>query len=595
MISGSRVLLGRAVTIAVVLPIVAVNLSTGFVHAQFTSFNLHEATVPQMQSAMGSGLITSEYLVQQYLKRIDTFDNQGPNLNSILSLNPNAMETARMLDHEREVAGPRGPLHGIPVLLKDNIDTFDLPTTGGALILKDSVPPDDAFLTRKLRDAGAIILGKANLVELANFVSFDMPDGFSAVGGQTLNPYGPGEISPFGSSAGSAVAVASNLAAVAVGTETLGSIIAPSSINSVVGIRPTLGLISRDGIIPIAASQDTAGPISRTVEDAAIMLGAMAGVDPNDPATAASAGRVPADYTQFLDPNGLTGKRLGIVRHPILNAPDFISESRLAAAEQAFAELDRLGAVVIDDLDMSSSFFPTFELWGPDVPAVLTYEFYSGIADYLASLGESAPAETLADIIAFNTANADEAIPFGQNILEASEATGGDLTSPIYQEQLESGLRLFGPEGFDALIESHDLDALVFADIWSAFGAIPGYPSISVPAGFDDETGEPISIEFLAGPYSEPDLIELAYGFEQGTLLREPPATTPAIEGDVVGLPPGIEGNPGLVDNPGLGGKLPPGLRGGLPSQSHHSAVPEPTSALLLLIGSFVFLVKRRV
>ncbi len=504
--------------------------------AQVSSFNLIEATIPTMQTAMDAGLINSEYLVGQYLKRIEAFDQQGPALSSVLSLNPSALEIAQALDVERQTTGVRGPLHGIPVLLKDNIDTFDQPTTAGALILADSIPPDDAFLTQRLRDEGAVILGKANLSEFANFISYDLPDGFSALGGQVLNPYGPGDFSPFGSSAGSAAAVAANLAAATVGTETLGSIISPATINGVVGIRPTLGLISRDGVIPIAPTQDTAGPITRTVTDAAIMLGAMTGVDPKDPATAASEGQFHRDYTPFLKADGLQGKRLGVIRSPVLMAPDFLPEGKLALANQAIAELSRLGATVVEDLDLSDSLFPLFDLWGDDLPAVLSYEFPGALADYLATLGDNAPAKDLAEIMAFNEANAAEAIPFGQSIFAESLATGGDLTSEVYLQQLEAGLRLLGPEGFEALLEANNLDALVLADTWSAMGAVPGLPSISVPAGYD-ERGEPGSIEFLAGAFREPELIEIAYAFEQGTLLRLPPESAPAIEGDFVPEP----------------------------------------------------------
>jgi amidase len=521
----------------------------GVLAQELTSFNLIEATIPEMQAAMESGLIDSEYLVGQYLRRIDAFDVNGPMLNSVLSLNPEALNTARALDAERAITGPRGPLHGIPILLKDNIDTVDMPTTAGSIILQDSVPPDDAFLTRRLRDAGAVILGKANLTEFANFVSLEMPNGFSALGGQVLNPYGPGEFDPFGSSAGSAVAVAANLAAVAVGTETLGSIISPASINGVVGIRPTVGLVSRDGIVPISFSQDTAGPITRTVTDAAIMLGAMTGVDENDPATLPSEGRFHTDYTPFLNPNGLEGKRVGIIRSPLLDVPDGISQIKLDAAEVAFAQLESLGATVIDDLDFNDNFFGWLDLFtvipegfpfaGETFPPVMLHEFPVAVADYLESLGPDAPATSLEEIVAFNEAHAAEAIPFGQSVFELSLEIGGDLTDVGYLNELSEGKRLFGEEGFAALLAANDLDALVFTDTWSALGAVPGYPSISVPAGFD-ENGEPVSIEFLAGPFSEPTLIEIAYAFEQGTRLRLPPASAPAIAGDLIPEPSAV-------------------------------------------------------
>ena len=498
--------------------------------AKGATFNLIEATVPEIQAAIEAELITSESLVQQYLNRIETFDNQGPTLNSIIELNPNAIATARALDLERTTSGSRGPLHGIPILLKDNIDTADLPTTAGGLILDGSIPPDDAFITQQLREAGAIILGKANLTEYANFIAFDMPNGFSAVGGQTLNPYGPGVFDVGGSSSGSAAAVAANLAAIAIGTETSGSILSPASSNSLVGIKPTVGLISRDGIIPISATQDTAGPIARTVEDAAILLGTLTGVDPNDPATAASEGLFFDDYTQFLNPEGLEGARLGVLRDPFFS--QFLSEDELALAEQAFDDLEDLGAELVDPLE-----FPNLEeLFGLSFE-VLLYEFNVGIEAYLASLGDDAPAETLADIVAFNEANADEAIPFGQGIFELSLETEGDLTAPEYLEALESGIRLTATEGVDVLLESLDLDALLFPNNIAAFaGARPGYPSITVPAGYTS-AGEPFGLTFLSDAFSEPELIELAYAYEQGTRLRVAPTSTPMIAGDRVTIP----------------------------------------------------------
>ncbi|MEM7797279.1 MAG: amidase family protein [Cyanobacteria bacterium P01_C01_bin.118] len=502
---------------------VALTFGTGVVQA--ATFDLIEATIPDIQLALDTGLITSGKLVQQYLNRIEAYDEQGPALNSIIQLNPNALETAKALDLERSQLAARGPLHGIPILLKDNIDTADLPTTAGALILDGSVPPDDAFLTQRLRDQGAIILGKTNLTEFASFVSVTFPNGFSVVGGQTLNPYGPGIFNVSGSSSGSAVAVAANLAPIAIGTETNGSILDPASSNSVVGLKPTVGLISRDGIIPISATQDTAGPITRTVEDAAILLGTLTGIDPNDPATAASAGLFFEDYTQFLNPDGLAGARLGVIRDPFIS--DFLAEDELLLVDQAFTDLERLGAEIIDvelpNLD---------ELLALDA-SVLVYEFNTGIEAYLGSLGENAPAATLADIVAFNQANADIAIPFGQEVLAFSLAIGGDLTDPLYLEALERDVRVTATEGVDVLLEEFDLDALLYFDgIAAVSGAQSGYPSISVPAGYT-ESGQPLGLTFLNSAFTEPQLIELAYAYEQGTLLRVPPASTPAISAQV--------------------------------------------------------------
>ncbi|MEO1352731.1 MAG: amidase family protein [Cyanobacteria bacterium J06635_15] len=498
--------------------------------AQAATFNLLEATIPEMQAAIDAGLINSEYLVRQYTNRIAAYDHQGPSLNSIIELNPNALETAKALDLERSLSGPQGPLFGIPILLKDNIDTFDLPTTAGGLILDGSIPSDDAFITQQLREAGAIILGKANLTEFANFVAFNMPNGFSAVGGQTLNPYGPGEFDVGGSSSGPAAAIAANLAAISIGTETSGSILSPASNNSLVGIKPTVGLISRDGIIPISATQDTAGPITRTVEDAAILLGALTGIDPTDPATAASEGQFFDDYTPFLNSDGLVGARLGVLRDPFFS--QFLSEDELTLAEQAFDDLERLGAELVDPVE-----FPNLdELFGLGFD-VLLYEFNIGIENYLASLGTDAPAQTLADIVAFNEANAEAAIPFGQQLFELSLATGGDLSDPVYLEELAAGIRLTATEGVDVLLENLDLDALLFPNNIAAFaGARPGYPSITVPAGYTSE-GEPFGLTFLSDAFSEPELIELAYAYEQGTLRRLPPASTPAIAGDRVTVP----------------------------------------------------------
>jgi amidase len=301
----------------------------------------------------------------------------------------------------------------------------------------------------------------------------------SAVNGQTLNPYGPGVFDPSGSSTGSGVSVAANLAAVAVGTETLGSIISPSGWNSAVGIRPTLGLVSRDGIIPITHSQDTAGPIGRSVTDVAVLLGTLAGVDRNDPVTAASEGQIPVNYTQFLNANGLQGKRIGVVRRPLLE-PDFLTLHPLPVVENALVDMKRLGATLVEDLDMSANISSLFELWGDNPPGILMYEFQTAIEKYFASLGEKAPVKTLEELIAFNAAHAEEAIPLGQDLFELSLEFGDRLGSPEYLRQLNEGLRLMGKDGFDALLQANNLDALVFTEAWASLGAIPGYPSISV-------------------------------------------------------------------------------------------------------------------
>ncbi|MEM9657665.1 MAG: amidase family protein, partial [Planctomycetota bacterium] len=437
----------------------------------------------------------------------------------------------------RMATGARGPLHGIPILLKDNIDTFDQPTTAGSLALQGAVPPDDAFLVSQLRDAGAIILGKANLTEFAAFLSPELPNGFSVLGGQTLNPYDPGVLTPLGSSAGSAAAASANLAAATVGTETLGSIISPAAVNGVVGIRPTVGLVSRDGVIPISTTQDTAGPITRTVTDAAIMLTALAGIDPSDPATIGSAGRVPNDYTAFLIPDGLQGKRIGLVRDPNLIAIDPPDEILL---ESAIVALESAGATVVDHLDLSANLFELFGMWEngstpTGAPAVFAYEFVGAMGSYLESLGPDAPVASLAELVDFNVAH-PEAIPFGQAEFEAALATSGDLTNPEYLFQLAEGRRLMGVNGIDQLLSESDLDALVLPYNWGALGAVVGYPSITVPAGIN-EFNAPFALNFLSTPFTEPELFEIAYAFEQAIGPRAPPSSTPAIPGDVIPEP----------------------------------------------------------
>ena len=523
----------RTLAAITTLPIATLILQSRIALA--ATFDLIEATVPEIQAAIDAGVINSEYLVQQYLNRIAAYDDQGPALNSIIELNPNALETAKALDLERSLSGPRGPLFGIPILLKDNIDTFDMPTTAGGLIFKDSIPPDDAFITQQLRDAGAIILGKVNLTEFAAFIDLDLPAGFSVIGGQTLNPYGPGKFQVGGSSSGSAVAIAANLAALSVGTDTGGSILHPSTTNSLVGIRPTVGLISRDGIIPISATQDTAGPMARTVEDAAILLGALTGIDPNDPATTTSKGKFFKDYTPFLNPDGLKGARLGIVQGVF--SSKHISKDEIALSKQAFKDFERLGAELVYEVEFPPNVPDLINTYyGMGFFEVLIPEFKVGIEAYLASLGQDAPAQTLADMIAFNQANAEAAIPFGQDIFELSLATQGDLNEPKYLAAREESIHLIGA-AVEGVLERLDLDALLFPNDLALFAGVrPGYPIITVPAGYTS-TGQPFGLSLLSEAFSEPKLIELAYAYEQGTLHRLPPASTPAIKGDRVTVP----------------------------------------------------------
>lgn len=491
-------------------------------------FALDEMTIAGLQSAMQSGKLSAASITKQYLARIEALDRRGPALRAVIELNPDAPAIARALDQERKTKGPRGPLHGIPVLLKDNIDTHDrMTTTAGSLALKGSIPPRDAFVVQKLREAGAVILGKTNLSEWANFRSSHSTSGWSGRGGQTRNPYVL-DRNPSGSSSGSAVAVSANLCAVAVGTETDGSILSPSSHTGIVGIKPTLGLLSRSGIIPIAHSQDTAGPMARTVADAAILLGSLAGRDSRDGATDTSAGKFFPDYTRFLDPNGLRGARLGVVRH-------FFGAHREAdkLVEAALAEMKRLGAIIIDPADL-----PNHAHFGGAEFEVLLYEFKADLNAYLAGLDSGAPVRSLKEIIEFNEREKESEMPhFGQDVFLKAEAKG-PLTDQAYLDALAKCRRLSRAEGIDAVMDEHQLDALVAptsgpaAVIDHVYGdrdsggstspaAVAGYPSITVPAGF--VSGLPVGISFFGRAFSEPKLLQVAFAFEQATHIRRPP------------------------------------------------------------------------
>ena len=494
------------------------------------TFNLEEATVADINAVFDAGALTSEQLTQLYLNRIDAYDNNGPSINSFLTINPNALETAAALDKERQLTGSRSPMHGIPVLLKDNIDTFDLPTTAGSLALETSIPPNDAFITQQLRDAGAVILGKANLTEYANFLANGMPAGYSSLGGYVFNPYNPvllpgGDgrpvLSPGGSSAGSAAAVAANLTTVSIGTETSGSILSPGNQNSVVGIKPTVGLISRDGIIPIAASQDTAGPFGRTVADAATLLGEITGVDPSDPATSDSEGKFLTDYTQFLNPDSLEGARIGVPKDFYW---DNLTVEQTAIVEEAITVMESLGAIIVNENIPTARELSNFD------SSVLYYEFKRDLNAYLNSLGAEAPVETLADIIAFNEANPEAALKYGQARALRAETTTDESQ---YLEDRATDLRLAKEEGLDFLINKYDLDAVFFpATSGAAIGAKAGYPSIIVPSGYQSN-GAPYGVTFLGTAYSEPTLIGLAYSYEQASMLRVPPTSTPPLPGEI--------------------------------------------------------------
>ena len=494
---------------------------------------MEEWTITEMQSLMESGALTARELVRMYLERIEAIDRQGPCLGSVIEVNPDVLAIAQALDVERQEKGPRGPLHGIPILVKDNIDTADeMTTASGSLALQGVRAKQDAFLVQRLREAGAVILGKANLSEWANFRSEHSISGWSSRGGFTRNPYAL-DRNPCGSSSGSAVAVAANLCAAAVGTETDGSIICPSHTNGIVGIKPTLGLVSRAGIIPIAHSQDTAGPMARTVTDAAILLAAMAGVDPRDPATAAGQDKMLADYTPFLQQDGLKGARIGVARKLFGFNPrvDQLMESCLEAMKW-------LGAELIDPVDLEEKFSET-EM------EVLLYEFKADLNAYLAALGSESPVHSLKEIIEFNQQHAAQAMPyFGQErMLKAEEK--GPLTDDAYLKALETNHRLTRQEGIDAVLQQHRLDALaapsgapawltdlVNGDLYSGGGvsapAVAGYPHITVPAGLID--GLPVGISFFGGAYQEPVLLRLAYAFEQALAARQPPRFLPTVD-----------------------------------------------------------------
>ena len=503
--------------------------------AQVPAFELDEVTVDQLQAAMESGERTSRSIVQAYLDRIEALDRQGPALHAIIETNPEALEIADALDEERRSQGPRGPLHGIPVAIKDNIDTHDrMTTTAGSLALEGSIPPRDAFIVERLREAGAIVLAKANMSEWAYFRGERASSGWSARGGQCKNPYAL-DRNPCGSSSGSGAAAAANLAALTIGTETGGSIMCPSSSNGVVGIKPTVGLWSRSGIIPISHSQDTAGPMCRTVRDAVLLLGPLTGVDPRDAATAASEGRSQTDYSGALDPDGLRGARIGVVR----SFPGFDPDT-LELFEAALRDMEAAGAVLVDPTNLPNA------AWNDALPlTLLEYEFKADLNAYLATLGPDAPVKSLAEIIAFNEANADREMPhFGQERMVSSEARG-PLTDPEYLEAVATVQRRTREDGIDALMDEHQLDALVAptrSPAWltdhimgdrldggSSAGpaAIAGYPDITVPMGFVG--GLPVGVSFFGRAWSEPALIRVAYGYEQATMHRAAPSFAPTL------------------------------------------------------------------
>ncbi|MCA1564328.1 MAG: amidase [Acidobacteria bacterium] len=488
---------------------------------------LEEATIAGLQEGMRGGKWSARELAEKYIERIERYDRKGPALNSVIELNPDALSLAAALDRERKAGRVRSPLHGVPILLKDNIDTADrMQTTAGSLALVGTPAPRDAFIAARLREAGALILGKTNLSEWANFRSTHSSSGWSGRGGQTRNPYAI-DRNPCGSSSGSGVAVAANFAAAAVGTETDGSIVCPSSASGIVGIKPTLGLVSRSGIIPIAHSQDTAGPMARTVADACILLGALTGVDPRDRATQSSGGKSHADYTRFLDAAGLRGARIGVARK-FFGFSDRVDK----LMSDAIDALKRAGATIIDPADL-----PSHGKYDDSEFEVLLYEFKADLNKYLAERGAGVP-RSLKELIEFNERNREREMPyFGQEIFIRAQAKG-PLTSKAYLAALAKNHRLSRAEGIDAVMTKHRLDAIIaptggppwttdlvngdhFSGGSSTPAAVAGYPNINVPAGY--VYGLPVGISFFGRAYSEPVLIRLAYAFEQATRHRRPP------------------------------------------------------------------------
>ncbi len=501
------------------------------------SFELDEKSIQDITQAFERGEYSSEDITRLYLERIEALDHQGPGLHAIIETNPDALQIARELDRERQEKGPRGPLHGIPVVLKDNIDTHDkMTTTAGSLALEGSIPSLDSEVARRLREAGAVILAKANLSEWANFRSFSSSSGWSARGGQCRNPYML-DRNPCGSSSGSAVAVSANLCPVAIGTETNGSIVCPSNANGIVGIKPTVGLVSRRGIVPISHNQDTAGPMARNVADAAALLNIVAGADPGDPSTAEAETRRSPDYTRFLNAEGLQGKRLGVARkyfdfHPKVEA----------VMEAALADLQRLGAVLVDPVE-----FPDSKELGDSSFNVMLYDFRVDLEEYLRGLpGENKP-RTLAELIEFNETHRDREMPwFEQEIFLAAQKTE-EVSESDYLKDLEKMLTFYRAEGIDKLMDDNQLDAIIAptgGPAWtiellygdhggggsSSPAARAGYPNITVPAGFVH--GLPVGISFFGRAWSEPVLIEAAYGYEQGTGHRKPPSFLDTLEWD---------------------------------------------------------------
>jgi len=530
-----RASLGAAAVASTPLIDLAGTESRKFTKNSYSLADREELTIYDFQKKMKEGQLTSRKLVEAFLKRIKEIDQQGPALKSILEINPDALKIADKLDQEYKTKGARSPLHGVPIIIKANISTSDkMTTTAGSLALKGSIPRQDSFLVTKLRQAGAVILGKANLSEWANFRSERSSSGWSSLGGQTKNPYAL-DRNPSGSSSGSAVAVAANLCLVAIGTETDGSVVSPSSACGIVGLKPTVGLISRSGIIPIAHSQDTAGPMARNVTDAALLLSTLTGPDGHDPASQRSVGKYPQDYTKYLDKNGLKGKRIGIARRFF-----GFHEKVDRVMEETIKIMKDQGAVIIDSVDLK-----TGREYSEAEYEVLLYEFKADLNAYLKELGPKAPVHSLKEIIEFNERHRQQVMPYFEQEIFLKAEKKGPLTDKKYLEALKKCRRLSQAEGIDAVLQKHKLEAIIvptdgpasvtdlingdhYLGGSSSPAAVAGYPSLTVPAGYI--FGLPVGISFMGGAFQEPLLIKMAYAFEQAAQVRRPPKFLPTAD-----------------------------------------------------------------
>jgi len=473
-------------------------------------YQIEEITIAGIQEAFDSGELTSWDLTAAYMERIADIDKSGPTLNSVLELNPDALYIAEAMDRERKLKGPRSPLHGVPILIKDNINTHDMMrTSAGSIALADNFTPYDATVAAKLRSAGAVILGKTNMTELANYMSSTMKNGYSSRGGQVISPYNP-EGNTWGSSTGSAVATSANLCAVSIGTETNGSIIWPSHNNGIVGLKPTRGLVSRYGIVPICTAQDTAGPMARTVEDAATLLNAIVGYDEHDPSTWSREGQIPQDYRAFLDPDGLKGMKVGINRGYFGE----LSDEQKELAEKAFEEIRKCGAETIENVNLPHLRCDR---------SVLLYEFRRCIDAYLSTCSPSLKNRTLKDIIDFNNDHPEQGLRYGQGILlDAQLKASGTLTEPKYIHDRLAALKASRENGIDRILDGSCADIYVAPGISDA-SPISGYPSIVVPIGFTQSDNMPFGLTFVGRAFSEPTLIRAAYSFERRKRARRAP------------------------------------------------------------------------